>query len=59
MGLMEKFRNQPLIVQALDIIFVVSLIYEIVTWNRVNISLWILGLTIIVSLYMKYVKKEE
>ena len=59
MGLMEKFRTQPLIVQALDIIFVVSLIYEIVTWNRVNISLWILGLTIIVSLYMKYVKKEE
>lgn len=56
MVLIEMFRNQPLIVQTLDIAFVISFIYEIVTWNSVNLSLWILGLIIVLGLYFK--KKE-
>ena len=59
MGLIEKFRHQPLIIQALDVAFIVSFIYEVITWNSVNISLWILGLLIITSLYLWYFKKEE
>jgi hypothetical protein len=59
MNLIEMFRSQAPIVQILDIVFIASLAYEIITWNSVNISLWILGLIIIVSLYQRYFKKEE
>ena len=59
MNLIEMFRSQALIVQILDIAFIASLAYEIITWNSVNISLWILGLIIVVSLYLRYFKKEE
>ena len=59
MNLIEMFRSQALIVQILDIVFIASLAYEIITWNSVNISLWILGLVIVVSLYQRYFKKEE
>ena len=53
------FKNQPLIIQILDIAFIISLIYEIISGNGINISLWILGLTIILDLYLRYFKKEE
>ena len=59
MNLIEMFRSQARIVQILDIVFIASLVYEIITWNSVNISLWILGLIIVVSLYLRYFKKEE
>ena len=59
MNLIEMFRSQAPIVQILDIVFIASLAYEIITWNSVNISLWILGLIIVVSLYLRYFKKEE
>ena len=59
MNLIEMFRSQAPIVQILDIVFIASLAYEIITWNSVNISLWILGLIIVVSLYQRYFKKEE
>lgn len=59
MNFVEMFKNQPLIVQVLDIAFIISLIYEIATCNNVNLSLWILGLTIILDLYLRYFKKEE
>ena len=59
MNLIEMFRSQATIVQILDIAFIASLAYEIITWNSVNISLWILGLIIVVSLYLRYFKKEE
>ena len=50
MNLIEMFRS---------IAFIATLAYEIITWNSVNISLWILGLIIVVSLYLRYFKKEE
>ena len=59
MNLIEMFRSQATIVQILDIAFIASLIYEIIAWKGVNISLWILGLIIVVSLYVRYFKKEE
>ena len=59
MNFVEMFKNQPLIVQILDIAFIVSLVYEIITCNSVNISLWILGLIIAITLYLRYFKKEE
>ena len=59
MNLIEMFRSQARIVQIVDIVFIASLAYEIITWNSVNISLWILGLIIVVSLYLRYFKKEE
>lgn len=59
MNLIELFRSQAPIVQILDIAFIISLVYEIISWNGVNISLWILGLIIVVSLYLRYFKKEE
>lgn len=59
MNLIELFRSQALIVQILDIAFIISLAYEIIAGNGVNISLWILGLIIVVSLYLRYFKKEE
>ena len=59
MSIIEMFKNQPLIIQILDIAFIISLIYEIISGNGINISLWILGLTIILDLYLRYFKKEE
>ncbi len=59
MYLIETFKNQPLIVKILDTAFIISLVYEITTCNSVNISLWILGLIIAITLYLRYFKKEE
>jgi hypothetical protein len=59
MNPIEMLKNQPLAVKILDIAFIVSLVYEIITCNSVNISLWILGLIIAITLYLRYFKKEE
>ena len=59
MSIIETFKNQPLIIQIADIAFIISLIYEIITGNGINISLWILGLTIILDLFLRFFKKEE
>ena len=59
MNIIEKFRSQALIVKILDIAFIVSVIYEIIALNSLNISLWILGLIIIIGLYSRHLKKEE
>lgn len=59
MNPIEMFTSQAPIVQILDIAFIASLAYEIIIWNSLNISLWILGLIITVSLYLRYFKKEE
>ena len=59
MSIIETFKNQPLIIQIADIAFIISLIYEIITGKGINISLWILGLTIILDLFLSFFKKEE
>ena len=59
MNIIEKFRSQALIVKILDIAFIVSVIYEIIALNSLNISLWRLGLIIIICLYSRHLKKEE
>ena len=59
MSLIDAFKNQHIIIQILDVLFVISFIYEVITLNSVNISLWILGLLIIVEFCKWFFKKEE
>ncbi|AMD18331.1 hypothetical protein TL18_10115 [Methanobrevibacter sp. YE315] len=59
MKIIDKFRNQHIIVQILDIAFILVLIYELVTMKTLSISLAILFLIIFIPFCQWFFKKEE
>jgi len=59
MNLIEEFKNQHIIFKILDILFIISLICEITLFRSLNISLWILGLIIVIKFCEWFFKKEE
>ncbi len=59
MGLIEEFKKESTILQILDVAFIISLIYEILTFNGIFICTTILGIMAIVRFYEWFSKKEE
>lgn len=55
----ESFKNQHVILQVLEIIFIVSLILEIITVQNIKIAGYILFLILIIKLISWFFKKEE
>jgi hypothetical protein len=59
MKIIDKFKNQPTIIKALDILFIVVLIYEIMTLQVLAISWVILFLILFIPFCQWFFKKEE
>ena len=59
MRLIEEFKKESTTLKILDIAFIISLIYEILTFNGITICTTILGIIAIVRFYEWFSKKEE
>lgn len=59
MDLIEKFKNQSIIMKILDISFIIAFIYELLTLNGGNLCIIILGLIAIAEFFQWFLKKEE
>ena len=55
----EEFKKESTTLKILDIAFIISLIYEILTFNGITICTTILGIIAIVRFYEWFSKKEE
>lgn len=57
--LIEKFKNQHIVVQILIIAFIVLFIYQLVTVQQLRITSYIFGLLVIALFLQWFLKKEE
>lgn len=57
--LIEKFKNQHIVVQILEIAFIVLFIYQLVTVQQLRITSYIFGLLVIALFIEWFLKKEE
>lgn len=57
--IIEKFKQQHKIVQILDVIIVVLIVYELITMQDLHITWLILFLIIIIPFVQWFLKKEE
>jgi hypothetical protein len=55
----ESFKGQPILLQILEIIFIASFIFEIITVQHVKIAGYILFLIFVIKLITWFFKKEE
>ena len=55
----NNFKNQPVILQILEIIFIASFILELITVQNVKIAGYVLFLILIIKLAIWFFKKEE
>lgn len=58
-NLFEKFRTQHIVLQILDVLFIVVFIYGIITMNVVSITWILLTLLVAIPICHWYFKKEE
>lgn len=56
---MKNFKNQPLMLQILEIIFIISIVYEAMTFQNFKISGLILFIILIIWFIDWFLKKEE
>lgn len=59
MNLIEKFKNQHIVIKMLDIAFVISFAYEAVTLNNFQVTLWIACILVLVECFKGFLKKES
>jgi uncharacterized integral membrane protein len=59
MKIIDKFKKQPAIIKVLDVLFIVVLIYEILTMHVLAISWAILFLILAIPFCQWFFKKEE
>ena len=59
MGLIEKFRKQNLLIQILDILFVIVIIYDMITMKFHSITIVILFLLFLIPFCQEFFKKED
>lgn len=57
--LIEKFKNQHIVVQILEIAFIVLFIYQLVTVQQLRITSYIFGLLVLALFIEWFLKKEE
>lgn len=55
----NSFKSQPVILQILEIIFIATLIIEIITVQNIKIAGYVLFLILIIKLVSWFFKKEE
>lgn len=59
MGIIDEFRKQPIILQILDIVCIIVLIYELLTMRSLTISWILLFLIVVIPLCQGFFKKED
>lgn len=59
MKIIDAFRKQHIVVQILDILFIIVLIYELITMHSLSISWILLFLIIAIPLCQSFLKKEN
>lgn len=59
MDIIDKFRKQHVIVQILEALFIIVLIYEIITMQILSITWIILFLIIFIPFCQWFFKKED
>ena len=59
MKIIEKFRKQHIVVQILDMIFVILFIYEIITFPAINETWIMIVLLFLIPVCQWYFKKED
>lgn len=57
--IVEKFRKQHIIIQILDVAFIMVFVYGIITMNVVSITWILLGLLVAIPICQWFFKKEE
>ncbi|WP_406534166.1 hypothetical protein [Methanobrevibacter sp.] len=59
MKIIDKFRKQHPLIQALDIMFIILLTYELITMQNLSITWIVLFLIIFIPFCQWYLKKED
>ncbi|WP_297825803.1 hypothetical protein [uncultured Methanobrevibacter sp.] len=59
MKIIDYFKKQPLIIQILDILFILVFTYEIIALKTLSISWAILFLIVFIPFCQWFLKKEE
>lgn len=59
MKIVDAFRKQHIIVQILDIAFIIVLVYELATMQSLSISWILLFLIVAIPLCQSFLKKEN
>lgn len=59
MKIIDEFKKQHIIVQILDVLFIILLIYETVTMQILSITWIILFLILVIPFCQWFFKKEE
>ena len=57
--ILEKFRNQHIVLQILDVAFILVFVYGLITMNVISIAWILLSLLVIIPICQCFFKKEE
>ena len=58
-GIIEIFKNQHIILQILDVLFIMTFVYGIISMNVVSITWILLGLLVLIPICQQYFKKKN
>ncbi|MER2013276.1 MAG: hypothetical protein ABS871_01405 [Methanobrevibacter sp.] len=58
-GIVERFKNQHIILQILDVLFIMTFVYGITSRNVVSITWILLGLLVLIPICQQYFKKKN
>ncbi|WP_406532566.1 hypothetical protein [Methanobrevibacter sp.] len=58
-GIIERFKNQHIILQILDVMFIMTFVYGIISMNVVSMTGILLCLLVLIPVCQKYLKKEN
>lgn len=58
-GIVEIFKNQHIILQILDVLFIMTFVYGIISRNVVSITWILLGLLVLIPLCQQCFKKKN
>ena len=58
-GIIERFKNQHIILQILNVVFIMVFVYGIISMNVVSITWILLCLLVLIPVFRWYLKKEE
>ena len=58
-GIVERFKNQHIILQILDVLFIMTFVYGIISMNVVSLTGILLGLLVLIPVCQQYFKKKN
>lgn len=58
-GIVERFKNQHIILQILDVLFIMTFVYGIISMNVVSITWILLCLLVMIPVCQQFLKKKN